>query len=267
MFKKRTPAVMALAVLISLNGCTTASQLTKLAENNSPKVLHVGIAPDVEPICFKENNEIVGIEPDFAKLMAQELKMELKLVELPRDILVDAVTKGSVDIIMSGLAVTDLRRTRVDFSFPYLNVGDMAVMRHENSSKYRYNIDILNVKGSVGVVKGTSTAKLAPGAFKDAKVKTYGTPEKALQAIIKKRCDLAIVYAPHFWTFAAKNEEAPIQMKPWRLNTQKLAWAVSKNDPQLLALVNEKFRKWSKNGTLMKIITRRMPYVRRSSGP
>ena len=49
------------------------------------------------------------------------------------------------------------------------------------------------------------------------------------------------------------------------LNRENLAWAVRRDDPQLLAQINDILGGWKRDGTLSDVLVRWLPYLKRQS--
>ena len=83
--------------------------------------LRVGYFPGSMPFAFfNERNDLVGLDIDLAHQLAEELELGLEFVPVSRDHLSDQMAEGYCDIVMSGVAVTTLRASRVLFSNHYL---------------------------------------------------------------------------------------------------------------------------------------------------
>ena len=89
----------------------------------------VAMSPDFAPMEFIDNrkqgpDQYVGIDPWFAKYIADELGVELKIVPVKFDELHDSLKAGKADLAMSGLARTESRAELYELSDYYNNVED-----------------------------------------------------------------------------------------------------------------------------------------------
>src|SRR5215831_6165331 len=82
--------------------------------------LRVGLAPQYPPIAFTQDGRVTGLEVDCAHGVAGELGRQVTFIELDWDALIPALEAGQIDIIMSGMSITDARAQRVWFVSPYL---------------------------------------------------------------------------------------------------------------------------------------------------
>lgn len=107
-----------------LTGCVGAAT-TETGKSNSdlpPAVaasgkLRLGISPAFPPMEYRDEkaNDVVGVDVDIAKALAEELGVELEVVEQPFDQLINSVATGRVDFVMSGISDTVERQKTVDF--------------------------------------------------------------------------------------------------------------------------------------------------------
>jgi ABC-type amino acid transport substrate-binding protein len=71
--------------------------------------LKVGMSPDYPPLAFKQEGRVVGIEADNIQALSNLIGQKLRVVEMPFAQLIPALQAGEIDIIMSGLSVTEER--------------------------------------------------------------------------------------------------------------------------------------------------------------
>lgn len=76
--------------------------------------LVVGTTPTYFPYEFKnEQGALDGFDIDFAKALSKELNKKLVFKELDFDGLILALKKGKIDLILSGMSITEARQTQI----------------------------------------------------------------------------------------------------------------------------------------------------------
>ena len=105
---------------IDLNGGAAGGKLT------------VGMGPDFSPYEMTKEGGFTGIDVEVCAAVARKLGMELSVVACPLDALFSAVGEGQVDMICSGIAVTEERKRLVDFSEPYEISKQVGLVRTKN---------------------------------------------------------------------------------------------------------------------------------------
>lgn len=134
--KKLTAFALALVMALSLlSGCGSNSN----SDSNTPSgddasdaaaktKLVVATSPDFPPFESLEGGEVVGIEVDILKKVAEKMGMELDLQQMDFDSVIPGVQAGKFDVGMSGITVTDKRKENVDFSSVYFMAAQAIVV-------------------------------------------------------------------------------------------------------------------------------------------
>jgi len=118
---------LALAVL-ALAGCSSAAS-DATSESGVPLIaegkLTVCTNPPYEPFEFKEGDQIVGLDIDIVQEVANDLGVDLALVETGFDGIQSgaALNAGSCDLVASGITITEEREGKLDFSDPYFDAN------------------------------------------------------------------------------------------------------------------------------------------------
>ena len=117
-------------------------------KDNSKAASQLVVATNAEfaPWEFKIGNKFYGIDMEIAKLLADELGMELVIEDMAFEVVVDAVGKHGVDIAMSGITITAERLGIINFSEPYYTESIVLVCLADDESfdKAGTVVDILN---------------------------------------------------------------------------------------------------------------------------
>ena len=116
---------LALGAMVSLSGCSSSSYTPELGEQvvddsalNSSGTLRVGVNASNSPYATESSGSIVGIDVDIAAALADELGLELEIVDVgtATD---TAFARESVDIVMG----VEEESSEYWLSDPYMNSG------------------------------------------------------------------------------------------------------------------------------------------------
>lgn len=247
-----TPGIV--AVLIC--GCAT---LPEAPVASSEKVLRVGVTPNYPPVIFRERDEIIGLEADFARMLASDLGKTLRFVNLPWTGQVAALGDGRTDIIMSGMSMTPERSAVVIFCEPYLEVGQLIMFRGRDLYTFQYPRVIYLIETRIGVEKGTTGDMLVQQRCRRAKRVEFSSAEKAVDALIRKKVDVVVHDAPALWRLAALHEGEGIVVNSAPLTQEYLAWAVALGSEELLRDANDALRRWKEDGRFLETVGRWLP--------
>ena len=239
-----------------LTGCAAVQPASREA------ALRIGITPDYPPMIFKAGEEIKGAEADFGNLLAKELKKTPQFIELSWTEQIPALIEGKIDIIMSGMSVTDARKVRVDFTEPYMKSGLATLMRAEDAPRYPTLESIKQSLGTVGVVQGSTGEVFVRANFTRAQqIIPLTKASDSVYPVKNRRIDLFINDAPSIAWLVSENE-ADLKGFWEPFNEEYLAWAVKRGDKDLLVRVNSTISKWKNDGTIRDVLKHWLPYLK-----
>ena len=156
--KKSVIVLLAVTMMICLSACGGASSQKLVMATNAA-------FPPYESV---DGSEIIGIDPEIAKLIADDLGRELVIEDMAFDSIIAAVQSGKADIAMAGLTVTEDRKQNINFSDPYTEAAQVIVVKKDSTVTCP---DDLEGK-TIGVQIGT-TGDIYAGDIADAVIERY----------------------------------------------------------------------------------------------
>lgn len=260
--KKLTPAFPLLSlfvILFSLSGCADiANQKTIKPDIHT---LRVGVTPNSPPNVYEINGQLVGLEIDFAQQLGAYLGKRVEFVKLDWQKLIPSLEENKIDIIMAGMTATPKRAYRVDFAKPYMRSGQILLVRNDDVNRYATGIfSLMRNQPRIGVIEDTTGDFYVTKVINKADLTRFKTAESAVKSLIKDKIDVIVHDAPILCYYAAQNEESvsPILQMA---TEEYLAWAVSKNNTQLLGKVNAFVDQQADSGALSATISKWIPYM------
>ncbi|MCB1693281.1 MAG: transporter substrate-binding domain-containing protein [Pseudomonadales bacterium] len=237
----------------------TLASLASFADE--PRPLRVGVSIDFEPMAFIVSDEVQGIEVDFARMLAARIDRPLEIKIYAFKDLIDALESGEIDIIMSGMSITDERKERVRFSEPYMDIGQMAIVRTEDASKFGQP-NALNTDGlKVGVHQGTTGEAYVLDNLPHANMIAYEGVEQGLAALRNGDVDVFIHDSTTSWQLSRSFVNDNLMSLNRFLTKESIAWAVRKDDPELLTTVNLILKDMKAQGQVSDVINRWLPVI------
>jgi ABC-type amino acid transport substrate-binding protein len=225
-------------------------------------VLRVGVTAESPPLIFKQNHNIVGLEADFARDLAQYLGKSLRFVELKWEDQITALLENRIDIIMSGMSVTALREVRIAYTISYFESGQMALIRRKDAARYSTGLFSFATSSAIGVIKDTTGEFFVETQFSSVKRKTYTNPRAAVKDLIENDIDMFIYDAPMVLYLASENESRGLTVLFALLTREPLAWGVRKDNVELLESANNFLRALNEEGKLNKMIKHWIPFAK-----
>lgn len=212
------------------------STLNKILQSGE---LRVGMEPGYMPFEMKDKKgNIIGYDVDMARKMAKEMGVKLTLVPTSWDGIIAGLITEKFDIIMSGMTITQQRNLKVNFSNPYLVVGQTIMMRKdlEGTIKTAKDLDKENytIVTKLGVTGEIATKKF----FKKAKIVTFETESDAATEVLNGKADAMVYDQPYNVLFMSDKGKDKLVHLSDPLTYEPLGWAIRKGDPDFLNWLN-----------------------------
>jgi len=226
--------------------------------------LRVGITPNYPPLAFKQNGKLAGVEVDFADKLGPALNMQVELIETPWENLIPALRDQRIDMIMSGMSITDERKQLVSFTHPYLRVGQMMLLRRADASRLRTNQAINQPNTRIGFVAETTGQTYVRQHFKRAQAQGFESVDAGVAALRAHQIDVFVHDAPSIYSLTAGDSRLVGRFEP--LTEEYLAWAVRNDDTALLDSLDTVLTQWNSDGTLDSVLSKWIK-IRRTPPP
>lgn len=200
------------------------------------------------PYEYYDGQDIIGIDADIAKAIADKMGLELKIEDMEFDSIITAVSTGKADLGLAGMTVTPDRQKNVDFSDTYAN-GVQVIIVKEDSTIAKPD----DLKGKkIGVQLSTTGDLTATDEFGKDSVVQYNKGNDAVMALTQGQVDAVIIDNEPAKSYVEANKGLKI------LDTEFLnedyAACISKDNAGLTKAVNKALAELKADGTLQKIV-------------
>lgn len=260
---KKTRLLIVLACLVLLAcGCGLISSDKMATEMLQEKgELRVGITPNYPPLIFRDGKEIKGLEADMAAAVGQHFNVPVVYVEKQFKQLIRALNEGEIDIIMSGMSVTEQREKVVQFTEPYTHVGQVPLVRKQDKNRfYPPKKAIYENALRVGYESGTTGMTFAVNTLLMAELIKFDSADKGLAALRNGEIAIFIHDSPTAWRIT-KDPSSNLTVLTEPLTKEPLAWAIRKDDQALLKELNSLVKGWKKSGRMQELLDKWIPAV------
>ena len=244
---------MGLAGCGSSNDKNSASKTDLLEKIQKNGKLVVGMSADYAPYEFHyidENGKDVigGFDVDIANEIANKLGVNLVIQEMDFDALVSALPAGKVDLVISGMNPTEERAKVVDFSEVYYNSKHGILVRAEDADKYQTFADLEGAK--VGVQLGSTQEKIAKTEIPNVNLQQLSNINNLILELKAGKVDAIVMEKPVAEMAVKSNPELAVGKPIYEEQTGGNAVGIAKNNPQLLAKVNEVITELNESGKM-----------------
>lgn len=207
----------------------------------SPGRLVVAMAASFPPYEFSNGGEMVGVDVDISRKVAEKIGCELEIRACDFDTVIPYVASGTVDMAASALSITDERGQIVDFSIPYKTSTQVLLVK-TGSGVNRDNLKGLRIGAMAG-----STGEMYVRDRLGTPVSFVSGPE-VIEAVKKGDADAAVLDLDPISVYVMQDEELEISGEP--LQVEKYGVAVRKGATELLCAVNETIAEMQASGEL-----------------
>ncbi len=179
------------------NGSSADSDLSQIEQIKERDKLIVGVKYDLFLFGLKNplDNKVEGFEIDLMKALAKDLlgdedKIEFK--EVNSKTRIDMLKNGDVDLVAATMTITDERKKVVDFSEPYLTVGQTLLVPVNSQIE---DIKDVDVKDKVVVTaKGSVVGNIMKAEAPNAQVREYENFGEAFTALKSGKGDALMTH-------------------------------------------------------------------------
>ncbi len=165
--------------------------------------LVVGTSAGFRPFEYKEFGELAGFDIDLMKVIGEKLGMEVEFKDMDFDALLEAVSTGTVDVIASGMTITDERKERADFTVPYFTANQAALVKKGSGISLSSVEDLNNAQYRIGVQNDTTGSFWVEDNAPDVTLQKYGKYIECIQDLENGNIDIIVVDQPVAEAFAA----------------------------------------------------------------
>ncbi|MDI6875488.1 MAG: transporter substrate-binding domain-containing protein [Methanomicrobiales archaeon] len=236
------PVLVLMAVVAALVAGCASTQTETPSQTTGPqqKTLIVGIDGEYPPYSYvNPDGSVAGFDVDSMRWIAEKKGLKVTFQPTAWDGIIPSLIAGKIDLIYSGMTITEERAQQVNFSIPYWQVNQ-SVSIHDDTD---FTMDdFLGGTLKVGAQRGTTGAMwveenlIEKGLMAENRLVLYDSFPLAATDLQNKRVD-AIIYdtPPMLDAIAGK----PLHIIG-EIDTGELyGVAVRKTDPELLATINE----------------------------
>jgi len=211
--------------------------------------LRVGLEAGYMPFeMVDKGGEIIGFDIDLARLMARKLGVRLQVVNQGWDGIIPALLTGKFDVTLGGMTITPERAKSVDFTDPYLTIGQTVLLARKLAGTVRHHQQLNDPKYRVLSKLGTTGEIAMRKHFPRAQMRTFEHQAEAAIEVRNGRADAFVYDLPFNLVMAAQFPDGLVHLQE-PFTREDLGWAVRKNDPALRAWLNEFLAGLKQDGT------------------
>ena len=232
-------SILALLLLTSCaqmqQGSSNSSASPVLDRIQKRGVLTVGTMGNMPPLNMTtKDDEIIGLEPDIARMMAKAMGVEVKFVTKPFSDLLPALQTGEVDMVLSGMTITPKRNLKVAFVGPYFISGKAFLTKVKTIAQAKEAVDVNSPDTKMVALRGSTSQAFAEAYIDKATLFTTGTYDEAVDMVLQDKVHAMIADYPICVVSVFRYPDAGLLSVVTPLTYEPLGIAVPANDPLLI---------------------------------
>lgn len=247
--------VFAMLVLMAFLLFPPMLQAGELQQIQGRGVITVSLNRDYPPFSMEKEGTVFGLDVDLAHLMAEMLGVKVAFIRPETyDQQIPKLLAGESDIIMAAMTRTMERALQVNFTRPYFEVSQAALVKRDKvppgANAYFDLLAIENLR--LGVKTGTTHEAFARQLFPVDTIRGYPTATAAAEAVINGEVDAMVADSPfvQVWrnTHVQHYPKIAAMLEP--VTREFYAFAIRKGDPDFLNWLNLFVEQIQTDGTL-----------------
>ena len=241
MFKKGILFILIFSIVsfFIFSGCSK--------DNSTGKKLAIATDATWPPMEFvNKDKEIVGFNIDMMKAIAKEGGFEVEFRNTAWDGIFAGLAANKYDAVISSVTITEERQKNMDFSNPYVNAGQVIVVKKELEGLNKLS----QFAGkSAGAQIGT-TGAIEIAKHKDIKLRSYDEIGFAIEDLANGRVDAVVCDSPIAADYVLQNEQYQniLKIVGEPFTKEEYGIAVRKGNKEILDLINNGLAKVLKKG-------------------
>ena len=196
---------------------------------------------------------IIGFDIDIGIEMAKKLGVKPVFVNTRWPSIIPALHLGRYDIIFGGMSVTEERKLKVDFCDPFMTVGQTVLLNPEHKGKVLSYKDLNDPKFIVVSKPGTTGEEAVLKKIPHCTYKTADSEQEGAMLVLNGKADAFVYDLPFNAIFHSMHPKDKLIFLDTPFTTEPIAWAIRKNDPDLLKFANDFLAEIKKNGRFEQI--------------
>ncbi len=247
--------IIALTLVLMLAVCCLAGCGAK-----DEKTLTMATNAEFPPYEYMENNEVVGIDAEISKAIAEKLGYELVIENVDFDSLIPGVQTGKYDFAAAGMTVTDERLEQVNFTQSYATGIQSIIVKEGSAITTADDLFKEGASNKIGVQLATTGDLYCTWDIEDeglGTVERYNKGADAVMALNSDKVDCVVIDNEPAKIFVQNNPGLKILDTEYAI--EDYAIAVSKDNPELLENINNALGELIADGTVKNIIEKYIP--------
>jgi polar amino acid transport system substrate-binding protein len=192
--------------------------------------------------------QYIGFDIDMGKQLAKAMGVKYMPVNTAWDGIIPSLITNKFDIIISGMTCTQERNLAVNFTDPYIVVGQAILLNKKHEGVVKSYKDLNDPKYVITSKLGTTGEQAVKRMIPRATYKSFEVETEAVMEVIQGNADATVYDLPLIEIMQAQHGAGKTVALTEPFTFEPLAMAVRKGDPDFLNFLNNFVRQYKNDG-------------------
>jgi len=217
-------------------------------------VLRVAMSADQPPFNVRSRaKSLIGFDVDLAQALAEAMRVELEIIEMPFADLLTELVAGQADMVISGMTITPERTQKVSFIGPYTFSGKSLLTTARIKGVVKDSEEFNNEQIRVVALKNSTSESFVQRNLSKADLQTIANYNEGIQMLLTGRIDAMVADVPILKLSILRYPGAGLSMIEPPLSVEPIGIAIPNNDAQFENLVRNYMLSIDKTGLTNKL--------------
>lgn len=165
------------------------------------QVVKVGISANYAPFDMMVDGKLAGFDVDLVNELANLSDLKVEFINMSFDGLIPSLMAGKIDMIASGMSISERRKQNCDFSEPYFFGKTMYLKRKGDLISKKEELNGKKVGVKLGTIQESTARALG------ANVVLHEDSAVVVMSLVNKHIDAVVFDSFVAKKFMAKNQE------------------------------------------------------------
>lgn len=195
-----------------------------------------------------KDGKFIGFDLDTAKALARSMGVKLVPVNTEWTGIIPSLVTGKIDIILGGMTITQERNLKVNFTDPYIVIGQAVLLNKKHAGTIKSYKDLNDPKYTVTCRMGTTGEEAIKRMLPKATYKSFEGQVESAMEVINGSADAMVYDLPFIEKTQALHGKDKTVTLSEPFTFEPLAMAIRKGDPDFMNYLNNFIRQYKGDG-------------------
>ncbi|WP_116368048.1 transporter substrate-binding domain-containing protein [Parahaliea mediterranea] len=218
------------------------------------KTLKVGMTADQPPLnMLSRDKNLMGFDVDLAKALANAMRVKLEIKVMPFGDLMSSLDNGTIDMVISGMAITPERSEEAAFVGPYMMSGKSLLTKDSVLAKVSGSDEFNRGDLTLTALKNSTSASFVREGAPEATLIEVEHYDEAVKMILEGDADGMVADMPVCRLTVLRFPDLGLVTLDKPLTVEPIGIALDKDDREFFNLVDNYLEAYTRIGVVAQL--------------